>query len=289
MEILLDYSTPFNLDATLCCGQAFRWDKHGEWWYGVVMNEVLKVRQITTGLEFDYADADFVRAYLGLKDDLPRIYSRITKDKHVEKAVEMLKGLRILQQDPWECLISYICATYKNVAAIKQMIYQLCKKFGEKHQLEGLNFYRFPMPERLVKASVSELRKCGLGYRAEYVQATARIVYANDFDFECLKNSSYSKARTELQYFPGVGLKVADCISLFSLGMLEAFPVDVRVKRTLLNNYADHFPTVFITKISGEKSLSRLEYEQLHNFGREYFGEYAGYAQEYLYYYERAQ
>jgi N-glycosylase/DNA lyase len=289
MEIQLTNSHPFNLDFTLCCGQSFRWDKRGEWWYGVVREKVFRICQIGNKLEFENVDANFVRDYFGLHDDLQEILSQITKDKHVETAVEKFKGLRILRQDPWECLISYICATYKNIPAIKQTLFKLTRKLGCKRRFDSYCFYTFPTPAELAKASVKELRECGLGYRAKYVSETANSIHESDFEFERLKGTSYKKARQKLLKFSGVGLKVADCVSLFSLKKLGAFPIDVWMKRLFVKHYTRYFQADFIRKISCQKSLAPSEYERLSMFGRRHFGEYAGYAQEYLYHYQRTQ
>jgi len=289
MRIQLNSSDSFDLDATLCCGQAFRWDKQEGWWYGLAREEVFKIRQIGDELEFENVGIDFVKNYFGLYDDLQKILSRICKDKQIKAAVNAFKGLRIIRQDPWECLISYICATYKNISAIKQMLSNLCKKFGDKIYFDGYDFYTFPTPERLAKATIEELAECGLGYRAKYMSETAKMVYENGFEVESLRKLSYEKAREELLNFSGVGLKVVDCVLLFSLGKLEAFPVDVWIKRVILKYYASHFPSTFVRRVSGGKSLGCSDYEKLSLFGRRYFGEYAGYAQEYLYHYERKQ
>jgi N-glycosylase/DNA lyase len=289
MKIRLSPSCPFNLGFTLNCGQVFRWSKQGEWWYGVVREKIFKMRQISNQLEFENVDSDFAKDYFGLHDDLPKILQQITKDKHIETAAKKFNGLRILRQDPWECLISYICATYKNISAIKQTLFNLCKKFGEKVCFDGYEFYIFPTSEVLAEATVEELAECGIGYRAKYVSKTAKMVYKNGFEFKRLRKMSYEKAREELLDFPGVGLKVADCVLLFSLGKLEAFPVDVWIKRAILEYYANHFPKEFIRRISGKNSLTTSEYEKLSSFGRMYFGGYAGYAQEYLYHYERTR
>jgi N-glycosylase/DNA lyase len=289
MKIWLNPSCSLDLDVTLCCGQAFRWNKLGEWWCGVVEGKVLKIRQIGGILEFENADADFVKNYFGLNDDLPQILSKISKDEHVKRAVEIFSGLRIIRQNPWECLISYICAAYKNISAIKLMLFNLSKKFGEEIRFEGQKFYTFPTPEKLAKATTQELASCGLGYRVKYVSETAKMAYESRFDFEGLRNMGYEEARKELLKFKGVGLKVADCVLLFSLGKLEAFPVDVWIKRVILKYYVNHFPKEFVRRISVKKSLSNMEYEKLNLFGRKYFGEFAGYAQEYLYHYERTR
>ncbi len=287
MRVFLEHFQPFNLELTLCCGQAFRWEKLGEWWYGVVKDKVLKVKQDGGTLEFENVNPDFVKEYFGLKDDLPLILTEIAKDKHIEEAVKALRGLRILRQDPWECLISYMCATYKNIPAIKRMLSNLSRKFGEPTVLDGYTFYTFPTAEKLADTSLKELAECGLGYRAKYISETAKKVSNGEFDVESLKKESYEKAREMLLTLKGVGLKVADCVALFALEKLEAFPVDVWIKRVILNHYANHFEKSFTDKVSLKKSLTKADYERLSFFGRKYFGRYAGYAQEYLYHFER--
>ncbi|MEM3626772.1 MAG: DNA glycosylase [Candidatus Bathyarchaeia archaeon] len=289
MKIQLDPSCPFNLEATLCCGQAFRWDKQGEWWYGVIKGNVLKIRQIGEELEFENVDRKLVEEYFGLHDNLPEILSQISRDEHIRRAAEIFKGLRILRQEPWECLISYICATYKSIPAIKKMLRALSMKFGDKISFEGHDFYVFPPPERLAKATFKELAECGLGYRTKFVYAAAKKVYEEHFNLESLRKMPYEKAKMELLKFLGVGFKVADCVLLFSLEKLEAFPVDVWMKRVILKYYWEYFPKEFIVRLSRKESLSQSDYKALNLFGRRYFGRYAGYAQEYLYHFERTQ
>jgi N-glycosylase/DNA lyase len=287
MNIRLGRLSPFNLDFTLCCGQAFRWDKHREWWYGVVGEKVFKLRQKGCQLEFENVGEEFVVHYVGLKDDLPGIYVDIERDEHIQAAIRQFKGLRILRQDPWECLISYICATYKNVEAIKLMLLNLARKYGERKSLDSLDFYTFPTQEKLAKAHLEGLASCGVGYRARYVSETAKKVHENCFEFDRLRKASYEKAKNELLSFAGVGPKVADCVLLFSLGKLEAFPVDVWMRRVILRYYRPHFSKEFINRVQEGRSLSDSEYSELNLFGRGYFGKYAGYAQEYLYHRER--
>jgi N-glycosylase/DNA lyase len=238
-------------------------------------------------LEFENVSASHVKEYFGLEDDLPNIYARIGRDRVVRKAIQEFSGLRILRQDPWECLVSYVCATYKSIPAIKSMIQKLCAKFGDETRFEGRSHHSFPTSRALAEATIAELEQCGLGYRAKYVSGTARIVSEGAVDLERLQQVSYEQARKELLRFPGVGCKVADCVSLFSLGKLEAFPVDVWMRRAILRHYARHLPRKLATNMKSEKSLSNAEYEKLSQFGRSHFGEYAGYAQEYLYHHER--
>jgi len=280
---------PFNLDFSLCCGQVFRWKKLDGWWYGVVGENIVKIRQHGAELEFTGVSEDFVRLYFGLNDDLDQISLCIGKDQYVKDALRRFEGLRIVRQVPWECLISYICATYKNIAAIEQMLNKLSVKFGEKKCFDGYDFHIFPTVEKLALASENGLRECGLGYRAKYVQATAKKIYEEKINLENFKALPYLEARKALVEFPGVGLKVADCMLLFSIEKMEAFPVDVWVKRVILNHYADQLPEEFVKKLSSHDSLTNGEYVKLSDFGRSYFVQYAGYAQEYLYHYERTQ
>ena len=279
----------FDLDFSLCCGQVFRWRKFGGWWYGVVGENPFKVRQCGAELLFEGVSEDFVRCYFGLNDNLTEISCCIGKDDYVQKALRKFEGLRIMRQNPWECLISFICATYKNIAAIEQMLQKLSVKFGEKRVFDGLEFYTFPSVEKLAFASEHGLRECGLGYRAKYVQATAKKICNEKINLESLKSMPYLEARKQLLAFSGVGLKVADCVLLFSLDKLEAFPVDVWVKRVILNHYANELPQDFVKKLQSHDSLTNGEYEKIGAFARNYFGKYAGYAQEYLYHYERTQ
>jgi N-glycosylase/DNA lyase len=292
MGILLDQSkTPFNLDFTLQCGQAFRWRKIGEWWYGIVRQNVVKVRQTASVLEFqtypEELDSKFLESYFRLDDDLPKIYSLIVKDRHIKAAIERFKGLRLMRQEPWECLISYICATNKNIPAIKDIILNLSKKFGNKLLFDGLEFYTFPTPRHLANAGIEELKACKLGFRAERVLDVSRKVSTREVNLEALRKLNYDEARTELMKLPGVGPKVADCVLLFSLDKLEAFPIDVWMKRIFMEYYADHFEPSFVKKVLSKKSLTRGEYNRIGLFGRRYFGKFVGYAQEYLYHFKR--
>jgi N-glycosylase/DNA lyase len=282
-------TVPFDLDFSLCCGQVFRWQKVDGWWYGVVGENVVKICQCGAELKFENVNADFVRTYFGLNDNLEEIGQCIARDDNVRLALHKFEGLRIIRQVPWECLISFICATYKSIAAIELMLKKLTMKYGEKQVIDDMDFYTFPTVEKLANASENGLRECGLGYRAKYVQATAKKIHDENINLEDLKNLPYLEARKKLLEFPGVGLKVADCVLLFSLKKMEAFPVDVWVKRVVLNHYANQLPEPFVKKLQSHNSLTNGEYEKIGAFARTYFGAYAGYAQEYLYHYERTQ
>jgi len=278
---------PFNLDVTLCCGQVFRWDRKGSWWYGVVGDQVLKVRQNGEELEFAGADEHLIVQYFGLDDDLQKISGEIGRDEHIRKALRAFWGLRVIRQQPWECLISYICATYKNIPAIRHMLLSLSRKFGEKLVFDGCDFYTFPAPEKLAHASEASLAACGLGYRAKYLQATSKRIFENNFELENLRQLPYEQAKKQLCRLAGVGPKVADCVLLFSLGKTEAFPVDRWIERVILNHYTHELAPEIAQRLSRKDGLSNSDYAKLNAFGRQYFGKYAGYAQEYLYHYER--
>jgi N-glycosylase/DNA lyase len=283
--------TPFNLNHTLSCGQVFRWEKKDDWWQGVVHNNYIRLRQKGNLLQFqskpEDIDISFFRDYFRLDDDLLGIYKKITKDNFVEEAVKRFNGLRLMRQEPWECLISYMCATNKNIPAIKNMIANLCKHFGKKIPTEGEESYAFPTPSSLAEASLRELRLCKLGFRAERVKKASKLVRKGAFSLDDVKNSPYEEAKKKLMTLPGVGPKVADCILLFAFGDLEAFPIDIWMKRIILEFYAEHFEHAFVKKARENKSPSPREYRAINLFGRQYFGQYVGYAQEYLYHFRR--
>jgi len=238
---------------------------------------------------FEGVGEEFVQDYFGLNDNLTEISQCIDKDHYIRLALCKFKGLRIVRQVPWECLISFICATYKSIAAIELMLKKISAKYGEKQVFDDMDFYTFPTVERIANAGENGLRECGLGYRAKYVQATAKKIRDDKVKLEDLKNLPYLEARNNLLKFPGVGFKVADCVLLFSLRKTDAFPVDVWVKRVILKHYSDHFPNEAVKKMKNHNSLTNSEYLKIGDFARNYFGIYAGYAQEYLFHYERTQ
>ena len=280
-------SVPFDLETTLCCGQVFRWAPIKNWWFGAVGDHAVKVRQVGDSLEFIGANESLVVHYFSLDHDLPKIAKEIGKDDTIKAAIRAYCGLRLIRQIPWECLISFICATYKSVAAIRQMLQKLSAKFGEEIMLEEHKLYAFPSAKRLAKSTHGELESCGLGYRAKYVLKTAQMISKNPETLERIRELPYEEAKKALLRFPGVGLKVADCVLLFSLERLEAFPIDVWVKRVLLHYYSRHLDPEFVKKFTMQAGLGDSAYAILNQFGRIYFGKYAGYAQEYLYHYER--
>jgi N-glycosylase/DNA lyase len=279
----------FSLDSTLNCGQLFRWKKHDDWWYGIVDSEIFKVRQNNEDLEFEGVNRERIKHYFRLDDNLTEITQKINKDAFTQDALQKFPGLRIVRQSPWECLISFICSTIKNIPAIKDMIGNLSAKFGKEIYFQGITFYAFPNPSALANATVKELRECRLGFRAERVIATAKIIHKQKTDFESLKKLNYIQSKKTLMELPGVGNKVADCVLLFSLDHLEAFPIDVWMKRVIQKYYSSHFDKKFIKADTNDHSITNKKYNAMSSFARNYFGEYAGYAQEYLFHYIRNQ
>ncbi len=272
---------PFALDFSLGCGQVFRWRRERGSWIGIVQGHVLKTRLLGNGLEVkatpDDINNNLVRSYFRLDDDLSEILEEIGRDDFIRNCVQALFGLRLIRQEAWECLASYICATFNNIPRICGIVDRLCRSFGD--EIDGYSsLHNFPSAEVLSRRTCKELQNCGLGYRAPYLLGSASAVAEGHVDFDRLKRMPYQDAKFELMKLPGVGDKVADCVCLFALDKLEAFPVDVWVRRIITSNYAEHFVNGF--KFS---SLSPRRYREINAFGRKYFGRYSGYAQQYLY------
>jgi N-glycosylase/DNA lyase len=267
---------PFDLDCTLSCGQLFRWEPCDGWWWGVVRGRLIRVRQDGSVLEFDGCDTASLRHYFQLDLDLDAVLASVNRDPVIGAAILRHRGLRLVRQEPWECLISYICAQNANIPFIKRMIRSLALAFGDPIMgASDTATHAFPTPGVLAEASEQEISGCTLGYRAKYVLDTARAVASDPGWEDGIRALDYEAARARLQEFRGVGPKVADCVLLFAFGMFEAFPVDVRIRRVMYRQY--------LQDACETNSLSCREYETISRFARDYFGAYAGYAQEYLY------
>ena len=206
-----------------------------------------------------------VRNHLRADDSIRKVHRVLGKDDVLAPALSKLKGLRIVKIDEWECLVSFVLATYANIPRISKMIEMVSARYGST--IVG-DVKAFPTRAQLGRASMHDLEKCGLGYRARYIKALCEII--DDRQLERWRRLPYDKLRYELIELPGVGDKVADCVSLFGFGRLESFPIDVWIERALARLY-------------GKKG----SYAKLREFAAERFGPYAGYAQEYLYYNER--
>jgi N-glycosylase/DNA lyase len=291
-------NVPFDLGHTLDSGQAFRWVQRGEWWHGILPAGMVKVRQEEASLVCvggnEHLSPQSVHAYFRLDDDLERVYSRIMKDDHMTEAIQRYYGLRLIQQDVWECLVSFVIATNTNIPRIKLMISELCERFGEKAAFEGSQYALFPRPEVLADASLEDLIACGLGYRARFVKSVAQKVSSGKVDLEELKLLDYDRAREVLierllgeKTLLGIGRKAADCVLLFSCGKDSSFPIDVWMARVLAKYYPGLFDQQMADRLNAHVSsamrLSGGAYERISASMREYFGEYAGYAQQYLF------
>ena len=280
--MLTDNVMPLNLDLTIDSGQVFLWNKLNGYWYGIYGDNVVKVSVNNNVLEISsypgYINGEQV---FRLDDNLDAITRRISKDRVMKEAVSVLKGLRLMRQEPYQCLISFICATNTSIAMIRRMLTSLCARFGRKVEYDGFKFYLFPEPKRLTDASINDLCKCSVGYRARFIKQAARVIQSGSIDFENLTRARYEDAKEELMDVLGIGQKVADCILLFSLEKLDAFPIDIWVARAISNYYGNLFDERFGDKISPKT------YRLLSTKMREYFGSYAGYAQQYLYCYAR--
>ncbi|MFH0772118.1 MAG: DNA glycosylase [Candidatus Omnitrophota bacterium] len=268
-------ASDFNLEHTLECGQAFRWEKSDNGYQGVIGRALLKINYDGARLQVESSSPlskEALTEYFGLNENMPRILKEIDLDSHIHKAILKFHGLRVLNQDHWECLASYILSSYNNIARIKIMIEKLSRAFGERLTLGCIERRSFPSIEKIAAVNLSALKKLGLGFRASYLKKTAGDLLAKRLDLDSLENLSYNEAKTKLTRLKGVGEKVADCVLLFSFKKYEAFPVDVWIKRAVERFYFNGRP------VSSKRAAE---------FAREYFGRYAGYAQEYLYHYMR--
>jgi len=268
-SLTLSPDQPFSLDKTLSCGQVFRWTEAGDWWTGVTGDRLIRIRQEGNCLTWEGTDEAFIRHYFSLDLDLPGILSEIDVDPVIHRAIEGCRGLRIIRQPPWECLASYIIATFTNIPSIKRRITLLCREFGHEINSGGEAGFSFPTPEALAGAEECQVRACSLGYRAPYLCQVAKAVEEDPGWARIISNLPYEEARKELMHFRGVGRKVADCVLLFGFGRLEAVPVDVWIERILRQHYLE----------PGAKA----NYEHLRRYAQGYFGPFAGYAQEYLF------
>nr|AIE98680.1 8-oxoguanine DNA glycosylase (OGG1) [uncultured marine thaumarchaeote KM3_06_C02] len=300
MEFELPVGVIFNLDHTLNCGQLFRWYKKKGWWYGVVEGSVIKVKQVDRKLTFKSStniDQSFLKNYFRLDDNLCDILSTINLDPFMNEAINYSTGLRLVRQPVWECLISYICSSFSNIRTIKKRIAKISMEFGERIIFEGDEYYSFPGPDDLANADIKKLMNCSLGFRIGSVRSASQKIVSDKTFLDSLMKMTYEKAWDTLAIgnesgkpLRGVGSKVADCFLLFSLDKLEAFPTDVWVKRVVSSKYSRLFHGDFSRKLStnsGSNTLSTIDYKIISKTMRNYFGEYAGYAQEYLYFYAR--
>jgi N-glycosylase/DNA lyase len=270
----------YDLEATLESGQAFRWVRAQGFWTSVIQGRWVALKQTASGIEALTAEPQsdwlWLEDYLQINLNLNSIMASFPQDAPMATATHACRGLRLLRQDPWECLASFILSSTKQIVQIRQIVALLCEKFGEPLKvLPGHErAFSFPTAEKLARATEAELRICKMGFRAPYLLGTAREIVEGRFSPAALRGLPVEISREKLMALPGVGRKVADCVLLFAYGYQEAFPVDVWVIKALRQLY---FPR-------RNPSLKRL-----HRFSATHFGPWAGYAQQYLFHYMRTK
>ena len=269
-----------DLDTTINSGQVFLWKKIDDSWYGVNGSEVLKITQDPFKM---VSSEKRVNDFFRQDDNIEKILRIIKKDNLVKDAVTRFPGLRLMRQDPFQCYISFICSSNASIQNIKQMLEKILEKFGKKINFDDREFCTFPTVEKLANANITELLSCSLGFRAKYVKKASQEIVSKRIDFKYLKKADYKTAKDVLVNVYGIGDKIADCILLFSLEKLEAFPIDRWTLRILRKHYSD----VFDESIS--KSITKKKYEIIHEKIVKHFGPFAGYSQQFLFKMEREQ
>ena len=261
------------------CGQCFRWNKQEDGSYtGIFGNNVINVKKENDKIFFTgICDGDIKKicsAYFDLKTNYEEIKIKLAKlDKYLDNSIKYGTGIRILHQDLWETLISFIISANNNIPRIKGIIERISMAYGNKIEFQGKAYYTFPSAEQLASVSVADFRKLGLGFRDVRVYETVQKTLRKEINLEQLKNETdVEKLREKLLKIPGVGPKVADCIMLFSLQKYQVFPVDVWVRRVISELY-------FENKEQQPKTIQK--------FAKEYYGNLAGLAQQYLFYWRR--
>ena len=264
------------------CGQCFRWNIEDDGSYtGVVGKNVLNVKKdqnniiikgICRGNIKDVCDK-----YFDLNTDYEKIKIRLSKtDNNLKQSIEHGNGIRILKQEPWEALVSFIISANNNIPRIKGIIERISKRYGREIRWNNKIYYTFPNPTELSKASIKDLRELGLGFRDSRVFETTQMVNNKEIDIETLEKIEDTNClREQLLKFPGVGPKVADCVMLFSMQKHEVFPIDVWVKKVMTELYFEDSRKI---EPNNKKILE---------FAENKFGKLAGLAQQYLFYWRR--
>lgn len=259
------------------CGQAFRFFPKGDGYFGVAYGKPLFVKSHADGTLalFPTNRGEFEsiwRDYFDFNTPYEEICLGFERDEVLSEAVKICGGMRLLNQAPFETLITFIISANNNMARIRRIVEAICKRAGSQIEFEGQLLYAFPTPEQLGQLEERDLVECGAGYRAKYIVQTTRAVL-DGFSLEALEKKTYLEAKKVLCGLAGVGPKVADCILLFSLHKKNAFPADVWIKRVLRSLY--HFVP--------QNDAHMMQY------AREKFGEYGGIAQQYLFHYARSR
>jgi len=263
-DLVLKDIMHFNLAQTLDCGQAFRWNESentdGKTYTGIAHGRRLELtydgENLTikncTQQEFDA----IWKTYFDLQRDYAQLHKYFSQEENLKKALAFSPGLRIMRQDAWETLISFILSQNTNIPRIKKMISTLCESFGEKLPCSG---YAFPTPEKLAKLEVDDLAHVKSGYRASYIIDAARQVASKKVDLSALESASTQDVKQALLGIRGVGPKVADCVLLYGFGRVEICPVDVWIKRIMDELYPNGFPET-LADLAGIAQLFLFQY-----------------------------
>ena len=278
----IDKNESFNLIHIFECGQCFRWNKEKDGSYtGVFKNNVLNVKEENGKIKFqgicEGNIENIVKEYFDLNTDYMKIKETLSKvDEYLEESIKFGKGIRILNQDLWEVLISFIISANNNIPRIKGIVERIATQYGREIIYNGKSYYTFPKPDELAKATVEDLRKLGLGFRDKRVYETTQKIKNGEINLnELVEIKDTNKIREILETLPGVGPKVADCILLFGLKRFEVFPIDVWVRRIMNDLYI---------KNEDETKVNKKEIE---NLAKTKYAELAGIAQQYLFYWKR--
>lgn len=281
-EYILKLKKDFNSTHIFECGQCFRWNLQENGNYiGVVKDSVIEVMEKEDEVIFRGVSEsnlkDIVIEYFNLEINYGEIKNKLSRvDNYLKESIEFGNGIRILNQDIFETIISFIISANNNIPRIKKIIENLSKNYGNKIEYNGKNYYTFPKVEDLSKATVADLRNLGLGFRDKRVYTTTRMILKKEIDIEKLKElNDTEKLREEILKLDGVGPKVADCILLFAFNRYDVFPIDVWVRRVMNDLYI---------KNPQESKVSKVEIKKL---AEEKYGELAGLAQQYLFYWKR--
>ena len=271
----------FNLKYTLECGQCFRWNKIYEddkkvTYIGVIKDRVIKISEQDDKLYVSSSNMDkleeIITEYFDLNTDYKQIESVVSKiDKNVNMAVKNSTGIRILNQDFFEMVISYIISANNNIPRISRSINEISKRYGKEIIFENNKYYLFPTLEDLLKVTEEEFKSCGVGFRARYLKNTVKAINENKINFEYMMKLDTICAKTELMKMQGIGPKVADCILLFSLNRKEVFPIDVWVERVM-------------SKIYFKDLKGKVSKKDIINYSNNNFKEYAGIVQQHLFF-----
>ena len=274
-DLILEDVDSFDLFHTFECGQCFRWNYENDGFSGVALGEYLHICQADGKIILKNTDIDTFnrvwRHYFDLERDYDAIKAELSHDSIIKSAIAFGGGIRILNQDAFECLISFIISASNNIPRIKKIVELLCLNFGEKCEKYGHIYYKFPTAATLATLKIEDFAVIRAGFRDKYILAAAKAVHSGQLDLDALKKASFDYAKSQLLRLSGVGEKVASCILLFGLGKHEGFPVDVWVKRIMEYCYFD-----------GERTK-----EEITEFAKEKFGDLGGFAQQYLFYWAR--